>query len=83
MENQRKIEELLADSLKKQDQFIEQQKETNNRLDQTNSRLDTIDQSLYRIEGKTDKVEEQLVKLNLQTNENSRAILKLADAVEA
>jgi hypothetical protein len=46
----------------------EEMKETNHRL--------------YVLETKSDKVEEQLVKLNLQTGENSRAIFKLADNVQ-
>jgi hypothetical protein len=89
MENKSKIEELLVESLKRQDKMVDELKltnqklnQTNERLDQTNEKLDHIDGRLYKIEVRTDKVEEQLIKLNLQTVENTRAIFKLADKVE-
>jgi hypothetical protein len=66
MENEGRIAELLAESLKGQDRIVEQLKETN--------------QSLYKIETKSDKLEEQLIKL--QTTENSRAIFKLAEKID-
>jgi hypothetical protein len=69
MENEGRIVELLAESLKKQDGIIDQLKESNQRL--------------YLLESKSDKVEEQLVKLNLQTSENTRAaLLKLAERID-
>ena len=86
MENKGRIEELLSESLKRQDKMVEELKPTNQRLDQTNQRLEfavdklkNIDGRLYKIETKTTKIEQQLVKLNLQTAQNSRPILKLAD----
>lgn len=67
MENQDRIAELLAESLKGQD-IVTELKETN--------------QGLNRLEKKTDKIEEQLIKLNLQTVEKSRAILKPAGKID-
>lgn len=64
MENEGRIVELLVESLKKQDGIIDQLKESNQRL--------------YVLESKSDKVEEQLIKLNLQTSENTSALLKFA-----
>jgi hypothetical protein len=61
MENEKRIVELLAESLLKFDEMIDEQKITNKRLE---------------------KVESEIIKLNLQTGENSRAIFKLADEVE-
>jgi hypothetical protein len=61
MENEKRIVELLAGSLLKFDEIIDEQKITNKRLE---------------------KVESEIIKLNLQTGENSRAIFKLADEVE-
>jgi ubiquinone biosynthesis protein UbiJ len=75
MENEKRIVELLAESLYKFDQMIDEhkamvsglngmvieQKETNNRLG---------------------KLEAEVIKLNLQTTENTRAIVKLANEVE-
>ncbi|MCX8490057.1 MAG: hypothetical protein ORN54_03215 [Cyclobacteriaceae bacterium] len=75
MENEKRIIELLAESLFKFDQMIDEhkaivtglkgmiteQKETNNRLG---------------------KLESEVIKLNLQTTENTRAIIKLANEVE-
>lgn len=75
MENEKRIVELLAESLIKQDQMIDEQKQTN--------------KTLYHLDERVSKVEEQMVylnnqvvKLNLQTAENTRAILTLADRIE-
>ncbi len=62
MENEKRLVEIMADLVIKFDEFIEGQKETNQRLG---------------------KVEDGIIKLNLQTAENTRAILKLADKVES
>ena len=75
MENEDRILEVLSESLKRQDQMLEEMKKTNERLDQTNGRL-------YKVEIEMTKVQEELVKLNLHTNENTRAIIKLADRLE-
>ncbi len=61
MENEQRIVELLAETLIKFDRMIDEQKQTNNRLQ---------------------KLEEGMNKLNLQTTENTRAIIKLANEVE-
>jgi TolA-binding protein len=65
LDNNGRIVELLAESLLKQDQIIEELKESNKRL--------------VNLESKSEKVEAQLIKLNLQTTENSRSVLRLAD----
>lgn len=75
MENEGRILEVLSESSKRQDQMLVEMKETNERLGQTNDRL-------YKVEIEMSKVQEELVKLNLQTNENTRAIIKLADRLE-
>jgi hypothetical protein len=67
MENEGRIVELLADSSKRKDNIIEQLKESN--------------QKLYVLESKSDRVEEQLIKLNLQTAENTRALIKLSENI--
>jgi hypothetical protein len=58
-----------------QERMIVELKGVKDEVKETNHRL-------YVLETKSDKVEEQLVKLNLQTGENSRAIFKLADNVQ-
>jgi hypothetical protein len=64
----------------------DQVKETNQRLDQTNQRLDQtnqrLDQTIERLDRFERNTEEQLIKLNIQTVENSRAIFKLAENVK-
>jgi predicted RNase H-like nuclease (RuvC/YqgF family) len=96
MKNEAKIIELLAESLKGQDRMVAEMKGTNQRLDQTVERLDQtverLDQTVERLdqtvdrldhlEIKVEKIENHLVKLNLQTAENTRAIYKLAEKVE-
>ncbi len=75
MENEGRIIELLAESLIRFDKMVEQQHETN-------QRLGSVEQKLGSLEIRTEKVENQLIKLNLQTVENTRAIFKLADKIE-
>ena len=96
MKNETKIIELLAESLKGQDRMVTEMKGTNQRLDLTVKRLDQtverldhtvarLDQTvetLDHLEIKGEKIEGHLVKLNLQTAENTRAIYKLAEKVE-
>lgn len=72
MKNEDKIIELLAEMVQKQDQMAQNQAETNRRLESlektTNDRFE--------------RVEKAIAKLNVQTKENTRAIVKLADKVE-
>ena len=68
MENEGKIAELLAEALKRLDRLIDQHDETN--------------ATLQSVEKRTEKVENQLIKLNAQTTENTRAIFKLADKID-
>jgi hypothetical protein len=75
MENEKRIIELLAESLYKFDQMIDEHKAIVTGLKgmiteqkETNSRLG--------------KLESEVVKLNLQTTENTRATIKLANEVE-
>ena len=49
-------------------EMVQNQDQTNQRLDQTNQRLENL--------------EHQVEKLNVQTQENTRAIVKLADKLE-
>jgi uncharacterized coiled-coil protein SlyX len=75
MKNEEKIIELLAESLKGQDRIVVELKGTNQRLDQTVERLDHLEIRMENVEG-------QLIKLNIQTVENTRAIFKVAEKVD-
>ncbi len=93
MENQSRIEELLSDALRRYDQMLEKHDRMVERFDQvleTQNRLiagqaDLIagqtetNLRLARFEKRSDRMENELVKLNLQANESTRAIIKLAD----
>ncbi len=68
MENEGKIAELLAEALKRLDRLIDQHDETN--------------ATLQSVEKRTEKVENQLIKLNAQTTENTRAIFKIVDKID-
>ena len=68
MENEQRIVELLTETLIKFDSLIEGQKTLVEGQKVTNDRLD--------------RVEREVVKLNLLTSENTRAIIKLAGEVE-
>ena len=75
MENEGRIAELLTESLIPLDKMVEQQHETN-------LRLGNVEQKLGLVESRTEKVENQLIKLNLQTVENTKAIFKLAEKID-
>jgi len=68
MAEDNRLVEIMSEMLVKQDKMIDQQIETNKRLG--------------HLEGEVVKLNDHVVKLNLQTAENTRAILKLADKVE-
>lgn len=71
------------------DQTNQRLDQTNHRLDQAIQRLDRMDEKLGRLETRVDRhgtaigrIEDQLVKLNLQTVENTRALYKLAEKAD-
>ena len=68
MENEKRLVELMADMLIKQDEMIDELKGANKRLEHLDTQI--VD------------VKSELIKLNLQTSQNTRAILKLANEVE-
>jgi predicted RNase H-like nuclease (RuvC/YqgF family) len=61
MHTEQRIVELLAETLIKFDSMIDEQKQTNKRLE---------------------KLEDGVAKLNAQTSENTRAVMKLANEFE-
>jgi uncharacterized protein (DUF3084 family) len=85
MQNQGRIEELLAEALKKydrmlekhdvmidrQDQMVAKQDEMVAKQDETNRRLENVEK---RLGG----VEDEIQKLTLQTSSNTRAVMQLA-----
>jgi predicted nuclease with TOPRIM domain len=75
MENEGRIVELLAESLIKFDQMIDEQKKTN-------VRLDHVEIELKEVKSELKGVKKELAILNVQTVENTRAIFKLAENVE-
>ena len=68
MKNEGKIVELLTDMLIKQDSVVEV--------------LHSMDKELCGVKFEVTQVKSEISKLNLQTAENTRAILKIADRVE-
>lgn len=75
MKNENKIVELLADPLKRLDQMVGMQSETN-------SRLERLEIGFGRHEKAINRIAEELVKLNTQTVQNTRARFTLADKVD-
>lgn len=99
MENQSRIEELLAEALKKYDQMLEKHDETNRRLTNVEGqlgKLDNLEEKLERLDGRLGTIqlkvelsnqrlgnlENQFQKLNLQTAENTRSIIRLRDELQ-
>jgi hypothetical protein len=69
MKNEDKIVELLSEMLHKFDVLTE-------RVDNLTGRVDNLN---VTIDKRLGKVEEEIVKLNLISAENSRSLMKLAD----
>lgn len=64
----KRLVEIMTDLLIKFEEFIDGQKLTNHRLE--------------NVESGIGKVKNEIVKLNLHTAENTRAIIKLADKID-
>jgi hypothetical protein len=82
MENEQRIVELLAETLIKFDQMIDEQKQTNQRLEKVEHISSSMENSLISMDNQLEKLEKGMSKLNLQTAENSRATFKLANEIE-
>ncbi|MCA6381644.1 MAG: hypothetical protein IM574_01515 [Cytophagales bacterium] len=82
MENEQRIVELLAETLIKFDQMIDEQKQTNQRLEKVEHISSSMEHSLISMDNQLEKLEKGMSKLNLQTAENSRATFKLANEIE-
>jgi chromosome segregation ATPase len=103
MENQSRIEELLAESLRKSDRISDQIDGLNKRFDHLTERVDHLTERVDALNDRMDRVEAEIgelksdvsdlkadvkdlkgevIKLNLVSAENSRALMKLADNAE-
>ena len=94
MKNEDRIEELLTESLKKFDRLSDQMDTLTGRVDNLTSHVDNltsrVDNLTHEVVGvkdemigmnsRLDKVESGIVKLNLISAENSRALMKFGDS---
>lgn len=78
MENQSRIEELLAEALKKYDRMLERHDAMIIRQDQMVAKQDETNRTLGNVEKRLGGVEDEIQKLNLQTASNTRAVMQLA-----
>ena len=76
MKNESKIVELLSEMLRKFDVLTETVVKLTVRVDNLTDRVDNLTAT---VELRLGKVESEIVKLNLISSENSRALLKLGD----
>ncbi len=67
MENEQRIVELLAETLIKFDQMIDEQKQTNKRLENVERTLSEMETSLVSVDNRLEKVESGVVKLKQKT----------------
>ncbi len=65
--------------MKSEDRIIELLTELIQGQDKTHGRLDNVESRLTSVESRLDGVENQVAKLNVNMQENNRAILKLAE----
>jgi hypothetical protein len=89
MKNENKIVELLTEVLFKQDLMAielggvkSKLGSVESRLGSVESRLGSVESRLGSVESRLGSVESGIIKLNLQTAENTRAIFKLSDRIE-
>src|SRR5689334_16771118 len=103
MENQSRIEELLAESLMKSDRISDQIEGLNKRVDHLTERVDHLTEQVNDLRSGVNDLKSdvndlksdvndlksdvkdlkgEVVKLNLVSAENSRALMKLADNAE-
>lgn len=75
MENEKRIVELLAETLIKQDQMIAE-------MVGIKGEVKDMKSEVINVKSEIKDMKSEIVKLNLQTTENTRAILKLANEVE-
>jgi hypothetical protein len=95
MENQGRIEELLAEVLIKQDEFRQELREVKTQVSGLRSEISGVRGEVVglneRVVGLTEEVidmkqetvaiKQEMFKLNMLTAENTRAILKLSDSI--
>lgn len=83
MENESKIVELLSEMLHKFDVLTETVIKLTGRVDNLTGRVDNltsrVDNLTDTVDLRLSKVESEIVKLNLISSENSRALMKLGD----
>lgn len=83
MENESRIVELLSEMLHKFDVLTETVVKLTGRVDNLTGRVDNltsrVDNLTVTVDLRLGKVESEIVKLNLISSENSRALLKLGD----
>ncbi len=90
MENESKIVELLSEMLHKFDVLTETVIKLTGRVDNLTGRVDNltshvdnvtsrVDNLTHTVDLRLSKVESEIVKLNLISSENSRALMKLGD----
>jgi hypothetical protein len=79
MKNENKIVELLTEVLLKQDRMAIELGGVKSEVDNVKSKLES---EVGSIRSELGNVKSEIVKLNLQTAENTRAILKLSDRIE-
>jgi archaellum component FlaC len=75
MDNEGRIVKLLAEMLIRQDGMLEELKGVKNEVSSVKNEVSSVKKEVSSLKS-------EVVKLNLQTSENSRAILKLADRIE-
>ena len=82
MKNEDRIVELLAEMVFKQDQLVEEIKLVKSEIGAVKSEVGGVKSEVSGVKSEVSGVKSEIVKLNLQTAENTRAILKLADKVD-
>jgi len=79
MKNESKIVELLSEMLRKFDVLTESVINLTGRVDNLTGRVDNLTSRVDNLTVSVGKVESEIVKLNLISLENSRALLKMGD----
>jgi peptidoglycan hydrolase CwlO-like protein len=82
MENEGRIVELLAEMLHKFDVLNEKVGVLTDKVEILTDEMIEVKTDIKTMNSRLERVENEIVKLNLTTAENSRALMKLADYTE-
>jgi uncharacterized coiled-coil DUF342 family protein len=79
MKNEEKIVELLSEMLHKFDVLTEEVSSVKNEISSVKNEVSSVKNEVKNLNNRLGKVEEEIVKLNLATSQNSLSLMRLVE----